>query len=57
VAQRAIKFERRSCIGCGEALREDDLEDVAGADVLLGPFDHLEEVGFGGVGNDILFDG
>ena len=29
-----------------EALREDDLEDVAGGDVLLGALDGVEEVAF-----------
>ena len=41
-AQRAVERERRQRERRREALRQHDLEDVAGADVLLRPLDHGE---------------
>src|SRR5712692_281150 len=38
--QRAVKRKRRQLEGRLEALREDDLENVAGGNVFLGNIDH-----------------
>ena len=43
--QRAVERERRQRERRGEALRQHDLEDVAGLDVLLGLGDHAEIFG------------
>ncbi len=43
-AQGAVDLEGVDAGGAVEALREDALEDVAGADVLLGGLDGAEEV-------------
>ena len=43
--QRAIERERRQVEAAGEALRQHDLERVAGGDIVLRPGDHREEFG------------
>ena len=47
--QRAVEREGRQVEALRPALRGHDLEDVAGADVVLGPLDHLEVARVGGV--------
>ena len=43
-AQHAVEVEPVALVGCRVALREHDLEDVAGRDVLLGGLDLVDEL-------------
>ena len=49
-AKHAVEVETVAVVRCREALREHDLEDVAGRDVLLGALDLRQEVLAGRVG-------